>query len=119
MGWTGGFDANGQKVGATATLKATCTEYLRRYGAPYIMLLIASHLLIKSLSIKNAMLSKWVAVRMLLPFVMPCAVLKPLSVFAAAERRQGRRLGWWNNNGTAKATSVLAVLMTLVAYVLR
>jgi len=118
--WMGGFNANGQKLSNTssdATAKGIGNfpgiYYLRRYGLAYLMLLISSQLFITSLSVNKVMSSKWIAVRMLLPFV----ALKPMSMFASFAER--RRIGWLNKNGTTKLASVMAVLMTILAFVLR
>lgn len=110
--WIEGFDSNGQKSEETAERRSN--NYLWRYGLPYSMLLASFHLLIRSLAMKKAMLSKRVAVRGMLPFFLSLVVLKSIRMFSARRQR-----GWLSKNGTAQLTSVLAVLMSIVAYVIR
>ena len=122
--WTNGFNANGQKLRNTSSDAENIETvegignlpviyYLRRYGLAYLMLLISSQLLTRSLSVKNVMSSECIAVRMLWPFV----VLKPMSVFSSFAEQ--RRMCWLNKIDTTKLAGVMAVLMTILAFVLR
>ena len=107
--WTGGFAANsvqnaGRRGGKDTNrnkrdiIARVFATYLKRYGIAYLMLLLSTQLLTKSLSVKKVMATKkWVlAARAIVPFV----ALKPMNMLAAtmAERKQ---IGWLNrNNGT-------------------
>ena len=118
--WTGGFNASQQNAGsvkdggeATTGVVGLLVKYLRQYALAYLMLLASTELLARSLSAKKALSSKWVIVRVFLPLV----ALTPMRVFAAFAGQ--RRLAWLNKNGTTKLASFVAMLMTLLACVLR
>ena len=121
--WTGGFaansvqnatgrggkDANRNKRDIIARVFAT---YLKRYGIAYLMLLLSTQLLTKSLSVKKVMATKkWVlAARAIVPFV----ALKPMNMLAAtmAERKQ---IGWLNRNNAG----IVAVIVSAIAIAMR
>ena len=124
--WTGGFASNNGKnnIGGNSasdnngsggrTIANLLVLYLRRYALAYLMMLLSTQMLVKSLLPKKVWSAKWVAaVRILLPIV----TLKPLNMVASfAERREIR---WLRTNGTTKVATVLAVFISAVSFALR
>ena len=122
--WTGGFASNnGRNIGGASgnnngngdrTIANLLVLYLRRYALAYLMMLLSTQMLVKSLLPKKVWSAKWVAaVRILLPIV----TLKPLNMVASfAERREIR---WLRTNGTTKFATVLAVFISAVSFALR
>jgi len=120
--WTGGFDANDEKSkdysskngdAENGIRMSPVTHYLRRHAFAYLVLLISSQLLTRSLSAKQATSSRWIALRVIIPLVS----LKPMSILASFAGR--RRMVWLNTNGTTKLASIIAALMTLLAFGLK
>jgi len=120
--WTGGFVANKvQKSGSDENSLKTkmgivanlFVSYLRRYGLAYLMLLLSTQLLARSLSVKEVVSYKWVAARIVMSF----AALKPVNMLAAFAGR--RKIGWLNKNGTTKLASAIAGVLTILSIVLR
>lgn len=116
--WTGGFYSNGRSKdvengsgdGRKIGIANLLLLYLRRYGLAYIIMLISTQILVKSLlPVKKIWTTKvWVlASRILLPIV----TLKPLEMVASfAEKRE-------KNYGITKLATVLAVLISSVSLV--
>ena len=124
--WTGGFASNnGRNIGGASgnnngngdrTIANLLVLYLRRYALAYLMMVLSTQMLVKSVLpiSKKVWSAKWVAaVRILLPIV----TLKPLIIVASlAERREIR---WLRTNGTTKLATVLAVFISVVSFALR
>ena len=119
--WTGGYNANSNVNMNTGSgndgmeRKRGVAIYLRRYGLAYLMLVLSTQLLAKSVSTKKVMAAKWVAARIVVSF----AALKPINILASAVGSRWKQLGWLNRNGTTKLAGVFAMLITIVAFVLR
>ncbi|KAL9185968.1 hypothetical protein ACHAXT_005206 [Thalassiosira profunda] len=119
--WTSGFSAEnkarrpGEKSVDTAGFASLAILYLRRYGLAYLMLLLSTQMMVRSLLAGEKALSvKWLAFRTILPLL----ALKPTRIIAAT-LGQKRRLGWLSRGGTAKLAGLVAVLTSGIAYVLR
>ena len=128
--WTGGFASNyngKNNIGGGSsasdnngfggrTIANLLVLYLRRYALAYLMMLLSTQMLVKSVLpiSKKVWSAKLVAsVRILLPIV----TLKPLTMVASlAERREVR---WLQTNGTTKLATVLAVFISVVSFALR
>ena len=128
--WTGGFASNyngKNNIGSGSsasdnngfggrTIANLLVLYLRRYALAYLMMVLSTQMLVKSVLpiSKKVWSAKWVAaVRILLPIV----TLKPLNIVASlAERREIR---WLRTNGTTKLATVLAVFISVVSFALR
>lgn len=112
--WTGGFSANKKGVqGSDESMANLFVNYLRRYGLAYMMLLLSTQLLARSLTAKTIVSPKWMAARIVLSF----AALKPLSLLAAFAGRG--KIGWMNKNGTTKLASAIAAVLTILSFALR
>ena len=126
--WTGGFAANNSMQNATGRggkdtnrnkrdiIARVFATYLKRYGIAYLMLLLSTQLLTKSVSVKQVVATKWVvAARAIVSFV----ALKPMNMLAAtiAERKQ---IGWLTrNNETTMLAGIVAVIVSAVAIAVR
>ena len=128
--WTGGFASNyngKNNIGSGSsasdnngfggrTIANLLVLYLRRYALAYLMMVLSTQMLVKSVLpiSKKVWSAKLVAsVRILLPIV----TLKPLTMVASlAERREIR---WLQTNGTTKLATVLAVFISVVSFALR
>jgi len=120
--WTRGFDGTKNAVqnagydkddgGAAREIARSLALCLRRYGLAYLMLLLSTQVLTRSLAAKSVLSSKWVAVRILLPLI----ALKPMSMLSAIP---GRQISWLNKNGTTKLAGVIAAVMSVLAFILR
>jgi len=117
--WTGGFNsnsanynmANGREKSSIANL---IRIYMRRYALAYMMILLSSQVLAKSvISVTKVWSTKYVVARILLPVV----TLKPINMLALfAERRS---IPWLKTDSTNKLAAIVAVLITAVSFALR
>jgi hypothetical protein len=116
--WTGGYNANKKVANSTvdggvdppSDAGKKLIVYLRRYGPAYLMLLLSTQFLARSVLSKRVMWSKLPAVRMTLPIV----VLKPISAVATFLGR--RQIMWLSKSGTTKIACGLSTLMLLLAF---
>lgn len=133
--WTGGFDANNNNGGEEKEKASSSSRVVdggrrrhgailatRRYGPAYSMLLLSARLLATSLlsaSKKGGSLlfpkSAVASTTLLLPLV----ALKPLGMLAEFAVGQRSQMGWLDKNGMTKLAGAMAMLLTLVAFVLR
>lgn len=123
--WTGGFNAGQNKravqnsgsgengVENRMGIPGLIMTYMRRYGLAYMMLLLSTQLLSRSLAVKKVMSSKWVAARVVLAF----AILKPLNVISSLLGQ--RQIGGFEKHGTTKLAGMVAMLLTLISFALR
>lgn len=113
--WTGGFNSNsgnnnmtngGEKNSITNLIRI----YMRRYALAYMMILLSTQALAKSVLPAKVWSAKYVVARILLPIV----TLKPLHMLSSfAERRSIPLL---NTNGMNKLATVVAMLITAVSF---
>ena len=118
--WTGGYTPNAidkpfqENYETNVGIENKFAVYLRRYVVAYLLLLLSTQLLTKSLSAKQVFSSKWLAARVIVPF----AFLKPLSALATVFAEL-LRVGWLKKDGTSKLAVAVAVLATLSTFALR
>ena len=117
--WTGGFNANSanndnmSNGGEKNSIANLIRIYMRRYALAYMMILLSTQALVRSLLPTKVWSTKYVVGRILLPIV----TLKPISMFAALAER--RSIPWLKTNGTNKLAAIVAMLITAVSFALR
>ena len=118
--WTGGFNSNSANNnnmtngGEKNSIAHLIRIYMRRYALAYMVILLSTQVLAKSvLPATKVWSAKYVVARILLPFV----TLKPISMLAAFTER--RSIPWLKTNGTNKLAAIVAMLITAVSFALR
>jgi len=117
--WTGGFNSNSANNnmtngGENNSIANLIIIYMRRYALAYMMILLSTQALTKSvLPVTKVWSTKYVVGRILLPIV----TLKPISMLAALAER--RSIPWLKTNGTNKLAAIVAMLITAVSFALR
>ena len=116
--WTGGFNsnsannnnmANGGEKNSIANL---IRIYMRRYALAYMMILLSTQALLKSVPATKVWSTKYAVGRILLPIV----TLKPIRMLALFAERS---IPWLETNGTNKLAAIVALLITAVSFALR
>ena len=116
--WTGGFNSNSANNMTNGSEKNSIANliriYMRRYALAYMMILLSTQALAKSvLPVTKVWSAKYVAARILLPIV----TLKPINMLASLAER--RSIPWLKTNGTNKLVAIVAMLITAVSFALR
>ena len=117
--WTGGFNSNSANNnnmtngGEKNSVANLIRIYLRRYALAYMMILLSTQALAKSVLPAKVWSAKYVVARILLPIV----TLKPLHMISALLER--RSIPWLKTNGTNKLAAIIAMLITVVSFALR
>ena len=118
--WTGGFNSNSANYndmangGENNNIANLIRIYMRRYALAYMMILLSTQALAKSvISVTKVWSAKYVVARILLPIV----TLKPINILASLAER--RSIPWLKTNGTNKLAAIVAMLITAVSFALR
>jgi len=117
--WTGGFNANSANNnmangGEKNSIANLIRINIRRYALAYMMILLSTQALAKSvLPATKVWSAKYVVARIFLPIV----TFQPINMLSSLAER--RSIPWLKTNGTNKLAAIVAMLITAVSFALR
>jgi len=119
--WTGGFNSNSANYnnmtngGENNSIAQLIRIYMRRYALAYMMILLSTQVLAKS--VLNPATKVWSTKYVLARILLPIVTFKPINMLSSLAER--RSIPWLKTNGTNKWAAIVALIITAVSFALR